>query len=141
MILFKEMMMKIKRILWGLIVTMVLLLGVNGALLSQELTDDQLEKKYKAILGEYEFDLSEMGGETALLEFYIEDGELWADSGDGRPAALVPMEDVEFAFSGEDPVEGRFEFYFLKDEEGQYSKCRIVIEAMGLEIFGIKIGG
>ncbi len=126
---------------WSLIFAAVLILAVNGPVFSQDLTDEELKKKYEAIIGEYEFDLSEMGGDMVLLKFYIEEGELWADSGDGRPSALEPIEDMEFAFTGEDPEQGRFEFYFTKDEEGQYTKCRVVIESMGLEIFGIKIGG
>jgi len=126
---------------WNLIFVAVLLLAVNGSVFSQAQTDEELKTKYEAIIGEYEFDLSELGGETALMTFYIEEGELWADSGDGRPASLNPIEDLEFAFEGEDPEQGRFEFYFLKDDEGHYSKCRVVIESEGLEIFGIKIGG
>jgi len=126
---------------WSLFLVAVLLLAVNGFVFSQDQTDEELKKKYEAIIGDYELDLSELGGETALLTFYIESGELWADSGDGRPAALEPIEDLEFAFSGEDPEQGRFEFYFLKDDEGRYSKCRVVIESIGLEIIGIKIGG
>ena len=127
--------------LWSLIFVALLLLAVNGFVFSQDQTDEELKKKYEAIIGDYEFDLSEMGEETALLTFYIEEGELWADSGDGRPASLEPIEDLEFAFTGEDPEQGRFEFYFLKDDEGQYSKFRVVIESMGLEIIGFKIVG
>lgn len=127
--------------LWSLIFVALLLLAVNGFVFSQDQTDEELKKKYEAIIGDYEFDLSELGGETLLLTFYIEEGELWADSGDGRPASLEPIEDLEFAFIGEDPEQGRFEFYFLKDDEGQYSKCRVVIESMGLEIIGFKIVG
>ena len=127
--------------LWSLIFAAFLLLIVNGIVFSQDQTDEELKKKYEAIIGEYEFDLSEMGEETALITFYIEGGELWADSGDGRPAAIKPIEGLEFGFAGEDPEQGRFEFYFLKDDEGHYSKCRVVIESIGLEIIGFKIGG
>ena len=115
--------------MWSLIFVAVLLLVVSGSVFSQDQTDEELKKKYEAIIGEYEFDLSELGGETALLRFYVEGGALWADSGDGRPASLEPMEDSEFAFSGEDP------------DEGRYTKCRAVIEMLGVEIIGIKIGG
>jgi hypothetical protein len=125
----------------SLIFVAVLLLAVSGPVFSHDQTDEELKIKYKAIIGDYEFDLSELGGETLLLTFYIEEGELWADSGDGRPASLEPIENLEFAFAGEDPEQGRFEFYFLKDDEGHYSKCRVVIESMGLEILGFKIAG
>ncbi len=127
--------------LWSLILIAVLLLALNGFVFSQDQTEEDLKKKYEAILGDYEFDLSELGGETTLLTFYIEEGKLWSDSGDGRPASLEPIEDLEFAFEGEDPEQGRFEFYFTKDDEGKYTKCRVVLESAGLEIFGIKIGG
>jgi hypothetical protein len=126
---------------WSLIFVAVLLLAVCGPVFSQDQTDEELKKKYGAIIGEYEFDLSELGAENALMTFYIEKGALWADSGDGRPATLEPLEDLEFAFAGEDPEQGRLEFYFLKDDDGKYSKCRVVLESMGLEIMGIKIGG
>jgi len=126
---------------WNLIFVAVLLLALSGPVFSQDQTDEELKKKYGAIIGEYEFDLSELGGENVLLSFYIEEGELWSDSGDGRPASMEPIEDLEFAFVGEDPVQGRFEFYFTKDDEGKYTKCRVVLESMGMEIYGIKIGG
>ncbi len=128
-------------IIRSLIFIAVLLPALNGFVFSQDQTDEELKEKYEAIIGDYEFDLSEMGGDTVLLKFYIEEGELWADSGDGRPSVLEPIEDMEFAFTGEDPEQGRFEFYFTKDDEGKYTKCRVVLESLGLEIFGFKIGG
>ena len=117
---------------------------VSGSLAvaSQEKTDEELKKKYGAILGEYEFDLSELGGDTQILTFYIQEGELWADSGDGRPAILEPVESDEgMKFTAEDPESGVFEITFLKDEEGNYTKCRAYIHNMDLEIEGIKISG
>lgn len=85
---------------WSLIFVAVLLFSLNGLIFSQDQTDEELKKKYEAIIGDYEIDLSEIGGGgRVVLTFYVEDGELWADS-DGRPAFLEPMEDLEFAFAG-----------------------------------------
>ncbi len=126
---------------WSLIFVAVLILAVNGPVFSQDLTDEELMKKYEAIIGEYEFDLSETGGETEQLRFYIDKGELWVVSGSGDSTSLKPIENREFTFEGDDPDQGQFECYFLKDDEGQYSKCRVVVESLGLDIIGIKIGG
>ena len=134
---------------WSLIFVAVLLFSLNGLIFSQDQTDEELKKKYEAIIGDYEIDLSEIGGAgREVLIFYVEDGELWADYGelwadssDWRPAFLEPMEDLEFAFAGEDSEQGRIEFYFLKDENKHYTKCLVVIESLGLEIIGFKIDG
>jgi hypothetical protein len=85
------------------------------------------------------FFLSSGGVQT--LSFYVKEGELWADSGDGRPAILEPVESQEFKFTATDPESGFFEITFLKDEQGKYTKCRVFIEDQDLEIEGIKIGG
>ena len=118
-----------------------LLSALNGTALSQEKTDEELKKKYEAIIGDYELDLTDLGGDTQIFSFYVEEGNLWADSGDGRPAILEPDEDEEFKFGANDPETGYFEITFLKDEEGKYTRCRVYIENMDLEIIGVKIGG
>ena len=118
-----------------------LLSALNGTALSQEKTDEELKKKYEAIIGDYEFDLTDLGGESQILSYYVEDGNLWIDSGDGRPAIMEPDEDEEFKFGANDPEAGYFEITFLKDEEGKYTRCRVYIENMDLEIIGVKIGG
>jgi hypothetical protein len=118
-----------------------LLLVQIGTAVSQENVDEQLEKKYAAILGDCEFDLTDLGGETQVLNYYIHDGKLWVDSGDGRPAVMEPGKDEEFKFAANDPESGHFEITFLKDDEGKYSICRIYIENANLEITGFKIGG
>lgn len=107
--------------------------------LAQEKSDEELKKEYAPILGEYEFDLSDMGGETQILNFYVEDGALWADSGDGRPATMEPVEKEGFAFTAEDPDNGIFEIEFLKDDQGEYTICHVVNSNMGVDIKGNKI--
>lgn len=104
--------------------------------MAQEKSDEDLKKEYAPILGEYAFD---SGGEAFTLKFYIEGGALWADSGDGRPATMKPIEDEVFAFTAEDPINGLFEIKFLKDDQGEYTICHVVNASMGLDIKGTKI--
>jgi hypothetical protein len=113
------------------------LLVANTSALAQAETGEDLEKKYAPILGEYEFD----GNGTAItLRFYIEENKLWADSGDGRPAVMEPVEGGDtFEFKAEDEINGVFNFTFLKDTEGEYSICRFANEESGMEVEGYKI--
>ncbi len=118
---------------------LLLVFLITAPLVAQEKSDDALTKKYAPILGEYEFDLSDMGGDVQLLTFHITDGALWVDSGDGDPAVCEPIEGAEFEFTAESSDGQTFEIQFGKDEEGKVSTCNINIVAMGIEIEGIKI--
>lgn len=106
---------------------------------AQEQPDDALKKKYAPILSEYEFDLTSMGGNVEVLNYYIQDGKLWADSGDGEPAVMEPMEEEGFAFEAISSDGQTFEIRFSKDDQGNYSTCKILIVEMGLEVEGTKI--
>lgn len=106
---------------------------------AQEKSDDALKKKYAPILGEYEFDLTSMGGNVEVLNYYIQDGEIWADSGDGDPAVMEPMDEEGFAFKTVSSDGQTFEIRFSKDDQGDYSICKILIVEMGLEVEGTKI--
>lgn len=108
---------------------------VCSVTLAQEKSDEDLKKEFAQILGEYAF---EVEGQTFTLNFYVEGGELWADSGDGRPATMKAIEDEVFAFTAEDPVSGLFEIKFLKDDQGKYTVCHVINRDMGLETKGIK---
>ncbi len=105
----------------------------------QEKSDAALEKKYAPILSDYEFDLTDMGGDVQILNFHITDGELWVDSGDGDPAICEPVEGAEFEFKAVSSDGQEFEIRFEKDDEGQYALCHINIVTMGMEISGTKI--
>ncbi len=99
-----------------------------------------LEKKYEPIVGDYEFDMSESGMGVMTVQFYVENGSLWAwpqDAGD--PGEMIPEEDKEFVFSV-DNGDGTFWMVeFLKDESGKFTKCHAVNEAAGVDITGKKI--
>ncbi|MBN2244249.1 MAG: hypothetical protein JW755_00235 [Candidatus Aminicenantes bacterium] len=105
---------------------------------AQEKSDAELKKKYAPILGEYEFDLTSMG-DIQILNYYIQEGELWADFGDGESAVMEPMEEEGFAFEAISSDGQTFEIRFSKDEQGGYSTCKILIVDMGLEVEGTKI--
>lgn len=124
-----------KRILVTILCFIVAFLMVNSPFFAQETSDEALEKKYAPILGEYEF---VSGGQTEIIRFYIEEGDLWADSGDGRPATLEPVEDEKFSFTAQDPIAGTFEIKFMKDEQGAYTKCHIANTSMGIEVDAVK---
>jgi hypothetical protein len=103
---------------------------------TQEKSDEDLQKEYSPILGEFTFQAE---GGTFTLKFYIEGGALWADSGDGRPATMKPIDEEVFAFTAEDPISGLFEIRFQKDDQGEYTLCHVVNKDMGLDIEGTKI--
>jgi hypothetical protein len=119
---------------------LVPLILVSGpAYAEQEKSDEALKKKYAPILGDYEFDLTDMGGDVQTLNFHINKGDLWVDSGDGDPAICEPGEGAEFEFQAVSSDGQEFEIRFEKDEEGQYAMCHINILSMGIEITGTKI--
>ena len=99
-------------------------------------TDEIPAKKYANILGKY---FVEIDGATTILEFSIRQGGLWADSGDGRPVEIKPVKESLEEFACDDPESGHFDFKFQKDEKGEYTKCRIIAAALGLDIVATKM--
>jgi hypothetical protein len=130
-------MQRLENSLYRSIGLVILVLCVAGPISGIRTAPGQdLEKKYAAIIGDYEFD---WGQGAITLQFYIKDGELWADSGDGRPAVMKSVDGEVFTFTAEDPVEGVFRIKFDKDEQGEYTICQVANEAAGMEITGKKI--
>ena len=119
-----------------LVLVIFLMSSISSALGNQ---DEELQKKFSAILGDYEFDLTEFGGEVLILKIHIDTGSLWGDSGDGKPITLEPAGDEPYEFTADDPDSGALEIKFLKDDQGEYTICTIALLDMGVEITGIKI--
>ncbi|MCP4724277.1 MAG: hypothetical protein GY863_04545 [bacterium] len=123
------------------LLVLIALLLLSTAVFAQEKKAEDLEKKYAEIVGEFELDLSDMGAPVMTLTFYVEGGALWVDGGDGDPGEMEPVEDKEFEFIIEDPMNGTFELKFQKDENGKYNECLVINEAMMLEATAVRIDG
>ena len=102
----------------------------------------QIADKYAAYCGQYRFDLASMGIGVVTVKFYVEnDGfYVWAETSDS-PDVISPVEKSETKFFLDDPEEGRWEFEFLKDEKGKFTKCHLVNSGMGVDVVGAKIDG
>jgi hypothetical protein len=98
--------------------------------------------KYAAYCGQYSFDLSSFGAGVIAVKVYVEnDGiYIWADTSDS-PDLMNPVENSETKFFLDDPDEGHWDFEFLKDDAGKFTKCHIINAGMGIDSVGEKIGG
>ena len=123
----------------SVLICLILVVFLCGTVASAQDQDEPLKKKYASLLGEFEFDISEFGGDVQVLTFYVDEGSLWIDSGDGDPATLKPVEGVEFEFTATASDGSEFEVKFVKDDEGKYTICEINIVSMGIVIVGTKI--
>jgi hypothetical protein len=94
-------------------------------------------KTYAKFLGNYEFDLGDMGG-VRVFEFYVKDGAFWIEYGFTSPGELKPVENTADQFTFTDPDDGLIKITFQKDADGQYSKCRVVAESLSLDVVGTK---
>ncbi len=94
---------------------------------------------YGELLGDYEFDLADMGMGVVVINVYAEGDSLWVwPETSTEPAELSAVEGEKYKFFIEDPEEGRYEISFLKGEDGKYTKCHVVNEGMGMDATGTK---
>lgn len=127
----------------ALILAAAAVLIANLALASPIPAQDQKpEGKYAAFCADYSFDLSAYGIGTISARVYVEGDYLtvWASTSDS-PDILSPVEGQPTKFFIDDPSEGHWDFEFLKDEAGKYTKLRIVNAGMGIDSTGQRIGG
>jgi len=119
---------------WGLAFILLML----PLLSAQTAAGQDPAKTYEKYLGKYEFDLSAMGGGTRVFEFYVKDGAFWIEYGFTSPGELKPTEGVGDEFSFTDPDDGLSKLTFQKDAAGEYTKVRLVVASLNLDIVGIK---
>jgi hypothetical protein len=105
---------------------------------AQTAAEQELAKKYANYIGKYEFDLSALGGGTRVFEFYIKDGAFWIEYGFTSPGELKPVEGAADQFAFTDPDDGLSKLTFQKDADGNYTKVRLVVASLQLDIVGNK---
>jgi hypothetical protein len=115
------------------------ILAAVPAFAAQTSADQDLAKKYANYIGKYEFDLSALGGGTRVFEFYIKDGAFWIEYGFTSPGEMKPVEGAADQFTFTDPDDGLSKLTFQKDAAGNYTKVRVVVDSLQLDIVGIKL--
>jgi hypothetical protein len=97
--------------------------------------------KRAAYCGEYHFDLSSYGAGLITAKVYVESDALyiWADKSE-PPDVLNPVENEPTKFFLDDPDEGHWDIEFLKDEQGKFTRCRLVNPGLGIDVIGEKMG-
>ena len=129
-------MLPAKKKLMAALALFVFVLSPGASLYAQE---SAFAKKYAEVVGDYEFDMSEMGMGVLTINVYVEDDALWAwPETSNEPARLEPVAGEPMKFTVEDPGEGTYDVWFLKDEQGKYTKCRVANEGQGMDITGTK---
>ncbi len=132
----KNLVPKLSFILTSLAVVML----VIAPTLSAGQQEAEAKNKYASLVGDWEFDMSEMGMGTIILNVYVEGESLWAwPDTSSEPSELGTVEGEPFKFFIEDAEEGRYNIVFLKAENGKYTKCRVTNEGMGMDATGIKV--
>ncbi len=127
-----------KRRVFVIAAAWAVILAALPAFAAQTAADQGPVKKYEKFLGKYEFDLSALGGGTRVFEFYVKNGAFWIEYGFTTPGELKPTEGVADEFSFTDPDDGVSKLTFQKDAAGEYTKVRLVVASLDLDLVGTK---
>ena len=119
---------------------LAVLMLVCAPALSAGSQEGDAKNKYAALVGDYEFDLSDLGMGVIILNVYVEGDTLWAwPDTSGEPSELLVVEGEPFKFFIDDADDGRDDVIFQKDEKGKYTQCRVKNEGMALDSVGTKV--
>ncbi len=104
--------------------------------LSPQAQADDLRIRHPEIEGLYELQVP--GEKSSLRHVYFRNGKLrTAGDGVGASVAFDPVDGKETEFSTTLP-KGTFRLILLKDEQGRYTRYRVVNESARLEFFGVR---
>jgi len=98
---------------------------------------DDLAKKYPEVEGIYELTIPGQG--TIVVQVYFKDGTLrTVSAGDAESTRFDPVEGRELQFVTVSPKNGTFQIELLKDEQGRYTRYRVVNEKLNMDVTGGK---
>ena len=93
--------------------------------------------KYPETPGVYEIQVP--GEKPSLMQIYFKDGALrTVEAGDAESTKFDPVEGAGLRFAKVSPKRGTFNFEFLKDENGRYTRFRSNNETLKLVVTGAK---
>ena len=123
----------------GFVGLLIVLILFQSRLYLQVRPDD-LAKKYPDIEGLYEMTVP--GAGTIVLQVYFKEGTLrTVEKGDAESTKWDPVEGQELKFATVSQKQGTFQLEFLKDEEGRYTRYRVVNEKAKMDVIGVKKAG
>lgn len=124
---------------------LALLLLVAGAFAGAATAATQDQKpagKYADFCGDYRFDLSVLGIGEITAKVSVENDILYIQSStSSNPDLMSPVEGQPTKFFIDDPDEGHWDFEFIKDDSGRFSKLRIINATLGVDSVGERVGG
>lgn len=115
-----------------------ILLAAAPAFSVQTPADQDAARKYADFIGKYEFDLTALGGGMRVFDFYVKDGAFWIEYGFTSPGELKPLEGAIGQFTFTDPDDGLCRITFQKDADGAFSKVRMVVPSLDVDVVGTK---
>jgi putative CocE/NonD family hydrolase len=100
-------------------------------------TTEDFAKKYPGIEGIYEMQVPGVGTQT--LQVYFKDGMLrTVEAGDASSTKFEPAGGPGLRFAKISSDKGTFRLEFLKDDQGRYTRLRVVNETIKLDVTGAK---
>jgi len=122
--------------LGNIVAALFVLVCLNGTTFPQADKPD-LASKYPEIQGIYETHVPGQG--TSLTQVYFKDGAVrTVEAGDAESTKFDPVDGAELRFVKVSPKKGTFRFEFQKDDQGRYTRFRVVNETLKMEVTGVK---
>ena len=109
----------------------------NIQIITAQIVENKVTQKHPEIEGIYEF---QVGEKEIVVQIYFENGALHHfATGNTESTKWDPVDPSGLKFISVHPEQGTFQLEFLKDEEGHYTRFRLVNEKAKMEVIGNKL--